>query len=155
VQALNMIDLLFSDKNTKDKAVLDAWRLYSDVLNEQVAEDPAVLAAWASKRDDLFIELLFALSQALGFDFNKVELRRGIYYPRGHFDTENLLRGIQHGLANLLSGNSALPMKVVEFPVDEAALETQKKLTERLLDALVGKASLTVNVKDEKHDGSA
>jgi hypothetical protein len=56
VQALNMIDLLFSDKNTKDKTVLDAWRLYSDVLNEQVAEDPAV-AARVAPRDGKMTEI--------------------------------------------------------------------------------------------------
>jgi hypothetical protein len=129
--------------------------IYADVLNENVAEEVGAVSAWASKRADQFIDLLFALSQALRFSFTKVELKRGIYYPKGHFETENVLHAIQHGLANLLSGNSALPMKVVEIPVDEAALETQKKVQEQLLDALTGKASLTVNVKAYKEDGES
>jgi hypothetical protein len=81
VQALNMIDLVFNDKKAKDKAVIDAWRQYVDLLNQSVAEEVSALTAWATKREDLFVDLLFALSQSLGFGFNKVELRRSTYYP--------------------------------------------------------------------------
>jgi hypothetical protein len=40
-------------------------------------------------------------------------------------------------------------MRVVEFPVSEEAVEMQGKLTKRMLDALSGKAALTVTTKDK------
>ena len=44
---------------------------------------------------------MIAMSQALGYNFDPVQMKRGAYYPRGHFDTETALREIQQAsLAN-------------------------------------------------------
>src|SRR5262245_57399344 len=84
VQALNRIELDFRGKGSKEKAVRDAWRLYAEKLNESFPETEASLAAWISTRDSLFTELMYSMSASLGFDFDRVQLMRNAYYPRGH-----------------------------------------------------------------------
>jgi hypothetical protein len=100
VQALNKIELAFDGGSPKDVAVVDAWRLYADNLNSKPGDDPSLVTAWLNRGDDLFVDLLAALSKALGYKFDKVHLRRGIYYPIGHFEIEATLRSIQSGLAS-------------------------------------------------------
>lgn len=148
VQALNYIDLVFRKRwpaeRAKNKAVREAWRLYSDKLNQGIAENETAVGIWASERDELFIDLLEAMSKALGFnDFDKVLLKRGAYSPKAHGDQESLLRNIQGGLAEMLSGKSPIAMRVVEFPVDA---EMQKHM------GAVLTGENTLKVKIDKDD---
>jgi hypothetical protein len=152
VQALNMIDIAFVRpkalrQSATEKAVIDAWRLYVDKLSEnQKDSDAATLRAWTERCDEFFTDLMFALSNALGYNFDKVQLKRGAYYPMGHGQTEELLKKIQSGLASVLSGGLPLSMRVVEFPVSEEILKLQVEVLERQRDALSGN-SLAVTVK--------
>ena len=62
-----------------------------DELNSGIDEnvkDEATIVAWQKRCDELSVDLLFSLSSALGYRFNKVELKRGIYHPRGHVAKE-------------------------------------------------------------------
>ena len=67
------------------------------------------------------------MSAALGYSFTDEELRRGIYYPRGHNERETAQLVIMHNLKSLLEGKSALNMRVTELPgsPEAAALQTQ------------------------------
>jgi Family of unknown function (DUF6680) len=155
IQALNMIDLEFRPywlgrQSTKDTAVTTAWKNLLDELNTGIDEnvkDAATIVAWQKKCDELSVELLFALSNALGFKFSKVELKRGIYYPRGHFAREALQNSISENLAKLLAGNTSLKMEVTSFPASQDALELQEKLQKGMLAALSGESELHVRVK--------
>jgi hypothetical protein len=78
VTALNMIDLEF-----KEKAILEKWREYMDSL----LDAPEILSAdaqeseqqtyqndmkiWLDKGDDKFIDLLYEMSRALKYKFDK------------------------------------------------------------------------------------
>jgi hypothetical protein len=90
VQALNRIDLEFggtrlNPPNASDRAVVDKWRIYADHLNHRALEgDEAAARAWKERTDELLVDLLAALSHALGYSFNRVELKRGVYYPQAH-----------------------------------------------------------------------
>jgi len=120
VQALNRIELEFRGRSAKEKAVRDAWRLYADKLNEGApAQTEAALMAWATSRDQLFTELVFSMSQALGYDFDRVQIMRGVYYPRGHGEIEERQRNILISLERVLDGSQAIPMKVTEFPFQQ------------------------------------
>ncbi len=145
VRALNQIDLEFSGarflsfiqwQTPKEKAVANAWRIYSDHLNERVEEIKEAVEAWVRRGDDLFVDLLFALSTYFGFAFDKVQLRRGVYSPRAHSEAENQQQAIQAHLLKLLAGNAPLKMDVVGFPVSQDALDRQQALQELLLKAL-------------------
>jgi uncharacterized protein DUF6680 len=88
VQALNMIDIEFyGGRTTEDRAVVDAWKIYLDHLNHKY--DDRQLDAWVEKGTDLFTELLFAMSKALGLKFDKVHLKRGVYFPIAHAETSS------------------------------------------------------------------
>jgi hypothetical protein len=153
VQALNTIDLMFNKgrfPKPKEKAVITAWRTHLDNLNQSSGPDEASIKAWGERCFDSFIELMMAMSLALGYDFDPVQVRRGAYLPRGHFDTETTLREIQQGFAKVLGGQQAIAMNVVGFPVDKDAAQLQAKISEHYLKALTGEGALYVATKDGK-----
>ena len=115
VQALNSIELFF-DKPKKDKSVLEKWNIYLDHLNSQhITQDDkdfaTKLAAWADRSDDLFSELLETMGDALGYDFDKVKIKRGIYKPQGHSEEQNDQFIIRKGLVEIVSGKRGWPVK--------------------------------------------
>jgi hypothetical protein len=91
VQALNLIDVEFTGSSDKEKAVREAWKelhdLYSNYKTTPNAEE---------RSTDLNIALLGAMARCLGYDFDKVHLKRGGYYPEffGRIEAEqHTLRG--------------------------------------------------------------
>lgn len=146
VHALNSIDLDFGTagrrQNPREREVIDRWRLYADQLNLALPEPSteAQQEAWVQRADDLFIELLFALSQCLGYSFDRVQLRRAVYRPRGHGQVELRQDIIQRGFAGLFTGETSLPMRVIEVPVSAEVIDLQKATQEAILGALDGGA---------------
>jgi hypothetical protein len=131
VQALNMIDIEFygarafglnSKRSGSDQAVLDAWKTYHDHLGESVA--PEQMNDWGRKKEDLFIEMLHCMANAVGYHFDKVQLRKGIYTPRGHGELEVDQQVIRESLVSILSGKKAVPIMVASYPALEDALKS-------------------------------
>lgn len=107
--------------------------------------------AWSQRNEYAFFRLLHAMSKALGYNFNIVELRRGAYSPMAHWSAERRQEDILNGLAHVLSGRRALPLDVRSFPgPDDATAEQQKKLGDRLLKALAADGALKIEVKNGK-----
>ena len=104
VQSLNMIDIEFIDKGYEK--VVAAWRNYHDHLSNGDTKS----TTWMEKNDDLFIELLFEMGKTLGYQFDKVMLRRTAYSPIAHGDIEFDQQTIRRGLATILSGNAPFPV---------------------------------------------
>jgi hypothetical protein len=156
VNALNRIDIDFgahgrrqTQKQTqKETEVINRWRLYADQLNLALPDNPtdAQLEAWAQRRDDLFIELLFAMSESLGYTFDRVQLRRAVYRPQGHNVVELRQDIIQRGLADIFSGNASFPMSVTDFPVSQEAFDLQKAAQQALISTIKDGA---VHIKEE------
>ena len=122
VKALNMIDIEFYGKrilgvkfqSNKYNRVTLAWKTYHDNLNAK--DDDTKSKTWLDKNDELFIDLLFEISGALGYDFDKIQLKRGAYSPIAHGEQEIDALTIRRSLSKILSGEEALPMKVVSMP---------------------------------------
>jgi hypothetical protein len=157
IQALNMIELGFQPnwlgrQSVNDKAVTTAWKNLLDELgdNSGNSTDQGILAAWQKRYDELSVKLLFALSKTLGFQFSEVELKRGIYYPRGHFEREALQNVISQNIARLLTGQTALKMDVTSFPGSKEANELQEELQRGILAALSGEKEIHVKVKESE-----
>jgi hypothetical protein len=134
VQALNAIDLEFHEevgfwifrwKSKPNKDVVDKWRIYMDWLNQPAAQTPEELTTWSSKLSDYFTELMYSLSQSLGYSFDKVYIRRSVYHPKGLGEVEFLQKSILQNLYKLLNGEIALPMKVTEFPGSDSKGESK------------------------------
>lgn len=118
VRALNSIEVFFNDNSRADKDVRDAWLNYLDFLLQRppLEQTEAEAAIFNEKGVDLLVALLDAIARALGYDFNKVQLKRGGYYPQGHFDELSAITEIRTGMVRLLKGEIAIPMIVVNLP---------------------------------------
>lgn len=116
VEALNMIDLEFSGKDPREKAVRNAWKFYLDQLNDvpRNHEDPTYqtkLDIWSGKSTDCFVDLLDTMSQSVGYTFDKVHLKKAGYIPQAYTDLENDFSLIRRGTLDMLNGKKALPVK--------------------------------------------
>ena len=98
----------------------------------------------AEKGVDFLVSLLETLSNALGYNFDKVELKRGGYYPQGQFDDVNARAIIRDSLVKVLSGDRPIPMSVVSFHVPEEATKNQIALQKALLKTLSGEQPLKI-----------
>ncbi|MEL6443322.1 MAG: DUF6680 family protein, partial [Bacteroidota bacterium] len=91
---------------------LRAWNAYHDHLG--TSRDN--VESWSIYRQDLLIELLYRMGKSLGYDFDKTSIKRTSYFPNGHVDMEDDQLAIRRGLAQILSGDSYLP---IQFYSDE------------------------------------
>lgn len=116
VEALNRIDLEFSAKRDKEKAVLDVWSQYLDHLGSKMLEGQA----WNDKRVDLLVDLLHAMGRCLGYHFNKTQIKNGTYSPTAHGRIESEQERLRQLILELLEGNRAMPMHVTNIsPTNE------------------------------------
>lgn len=142
VRALNMIDLVFygdrilgiSRRTSKEQHVLDAWKEYLDHLNNKA--DDGQLPLWVAKGDELFTNLLFAISQDIGYKFDRVQLKRGSYTPIAHGEIEEEQTELRKATLSLVTGQHALKMNVVGFPFDKEAVESNKSAIQIIGNAL-------------------
>lgn len=144
VQALNMIDLEFQGK--KYKKVTDAWKNYLDHLNHYPKEDEKQQPVWGERRVDLLAKLLQEMGKSLGYHFDDVHVKRGIYAPQAHAQIEDENWLIRRGLIRLLYGDANLKMDVTSFPVSQEDVLKQKALREGLQELVDGKRKLGVSV---------
>jgi hypothetical protein len=108
VEALNRIDLEFDKRRPKEKAVIDAWIEYLDLLaNSAMSPDQ-----WIIKRVDLLVELLHKMAIVLDYDFDKVHIKNSTYSPMAHGTLEQELEAIRRGALELLDGKRSLPVVI-------------------------------------------
>lgn len=124
VRALNMIDLVFYGERTfgvqrrskKEQRVLDAWKEYLDHLNNRTEDES--IQHWATQGDELFVNLLYAIAEDIGYAFDRVQLKRGAYTPIAHGEIEAETSELRRATLSLVTGKHALKMNVVGFPID-------------------------------------
>ena len=87
---------------------------------------------------------------ALGFDFDKVLLKRGVYTPRVHNEAENAQLSIRDSLVKILSGQQPIPMAVTHFPFSQDAVTLQEKVQSALLASLNGDKPLKVSIEEKE-----
>lgn len=122
VQALNMIDIEFYGRRffgtrfqrRSEKAVTNAWKNYNDNLNSTSNYESPEL--WLKEGDTLFIKLLYEMSNALGYDYDEVQLKRDCYRPELHATIENAQLNVLSGLASVLKNERSIPVTVTSFP---------------------------------------
>lgn len=113
VEALNKIDIEFSQSDEKTKSVFDAWKEYRDHLNDAQKinpEDTEGWKNWTARKEDMLVELLYKMAIRLDYRFDKVHIKRGHYYPKGYVDIETEQRIIRQGLVNVFEKNIPLPV---------------------------------------------
>ena len=118
VDALNAIEVEFSDGGKSDARVLSAWRLYLDHLGAAVHDD--LLPQWTEKSNDLLTDLLYEMSQALQYDFDKVSLKKNIYSPKAHGELETDQYLLRKYFVEMMAGQRPIWIGVLtgEKPLD-------------------------------------
>lgn len=161
VRALNQIDLEFSGKSwlgrpsapsSKERAILEAWRDYADALSQDTTHATEVQAqAMFQRRDDAFYALLKTMSVGLGYPFDNVQIKRGVYSPVGYWETERRHEVLQNALARVLHGDQALSLNVLSIPqpTDEVAAQ-QSKLADAFIGAFSDDGSIRIEVREPK-----
>jgi hypothetical protein len=107
VEALNSIT------SRKGKSVLKAWKVHHDNLCNHMTPSELI----SLKRHDSFIEILHEMSVFLGYDFDRVSLKRGCYTPQFHGTRESIQEMISIGLAEILSGSKPLPVRIISMNI--------------------------------------
>jgi len=124
VQALNSIDLFFL-KRGREKKIIEKWEEYLDHLNTPTKEDDPdyrlKLTSWGNSADEILAELLSFMGQSLGYDFDKVRIKKGIYMPKGHGDIEFDNTIIRKGMVNIISGKTGFP--IAEFKKENSTVK--------------------------------
>ncbi|HYM12099.1 MAG TPA: DUF6680 family protein [Bryobacterales bacterium] len=120
VQALNGIELTFSHGGGKDRAVLEAWNAYRDLLNTPESTDTSINQRLYERRDDALWDLLYRMGQAVDYPFDRTYLKNSCYTPVAHGNIWRDQEIIRTGFAALLSGRAALP--VISFAPGEIPL---------------------------------
>lgn len=116
VHALNRIDLEFDKNNKKEKAVIEAWKEYLDLLGDKdIPKDQ-----WGTRRVDLLVELLQKMAIVLNYDFDKTHIKNSTYSPVAHSDLEAEQTALRKGLIEVLEGKRAIPMFVTNLPNNES-----------------------------------
>lgn len=126
VVALNMVGLEFQGKAfTK---VVNAWKTYLDHLGSFPNNDESMAKVWVEKKDDQLSDLLYEMGISLGFEFDKVHIKKAGYIPKAYSDREEEQNFIRHAIAEVFLGKRDIPMRVVSFPIDQSAIDAQKQL---------------------------
>lgn len=108
VEALNRIDLEFSGDSLKEKKIIATWRQYLDLLGDKSLSPEQ----WGVRRVDLLVELLHTMGAALGYEFDKTQIKNGTYAPVAHSRTEEEYEAIRRLTLEILQGNRAVPVSV-------------------------------------------
>lgn len=109
VHALNLIDVEFYDKKGTYEAVVLAWRAYHDVLGDRSLE----INLWTARKNDLLVELLFQMSQSLGYNLNRIDIKNTSYFPVMYGDKDREEQIIRRGFASIFSGQFAFPVNFI------------------------------------------
>jgi len=112
VVALNRIDLEFDKDNKKEKAVIEAWKAYLDLLGDKSLTPEQ----WGIKRVDLLVELLYTMARVLAYDFDKTHIKNSSYSPVAHGNIEDEQKALRAGLIDVLEGKRSIPMTIVNWP---------------------------------------
>jgi len=110
VEALNGVQMEFSSKG-KEKRVLDAWKTYVDHMN---IPNPPDLNTWGTRSDDLLTDLLYEMGLCLGYDFEKVRIKREIYTPRYFEEIEREQNELRKAAIEVFKGNRPLKVDLEE-----------------------------------------
>lgn len=115
VQAINMIDIEFTDPN--EKGVRDSWKELLDHYTAWGAKTPAQRKisddADVERSTELLAAMLMKMGEVLGYGFDKVYIKKGFYYPEGLGNIEAEQHALRRSVLALLSGQGMkLPVAI-------------------------------------------
>lgn len=150
VNALNMIDIEYY-KDRKGTRVVEKWKEYLDQLGSfprsNVTDEN--VKQWSVRRDDIFTDMLYEMAVRLGYKFDKVTLRKGVYSPQAFSDLELEQKLIRKGLCDILSEDKSIPIRVT---VPEEDAQRQASLQEAMMKYYKAEGATTVEPQDPSEE---
>ena len=113
-----------------EKTVLNAWHEYHNHLATPFTEEAG--AVWGTTREELFINLLFALGEHLGYEFDRVQLKKGAYSPQAHGNYEDDQNKIRELTLDVLSRKSPIDLNIVGLPLNADVLKSQMEFLSKV-----------------------
>lgn len=145
VEALNTIDIEFLGRSGADKNVRNAWKAYLDHLNNRSISDPQatpdVKNRWNERTTDLLVDLLYEMSCAVGYDFDRTYIRRAAYTPIKYGDMEFENDVIRKLLVRILAGDRAIPISI-----QGGQSEEQQRLNQLLIEHYENERPINVRI---------
>lgn len=105
VASLNQIQVFFSDV----PAVLASYKAYIRLLSRRSIPGVADESLY-KERDDAFIDLVFEIARALGYQQDKKEIEELAYSPEGWANDNNTIRKLHSLMIELFEHKRALPI---------------------------------------------
>jgi hypothetical protein len=115
-----MIDVEFSAASAKERAVRDAWKAYFDNLCTPVEGQPGFM-----QRQQLLVEVLYAMARCLDYDLDKTHIKNSVYIPNALLEAEGDQSMARKAMAALLSGRISLPVHQVQAPAQSQTKELE------------------------------
>jgi hypothetical protein len=123
VEALNRIDLEFP-KTGKFRKVNDAWQQYFDHLaDHEYGKDNQT--RWTERQSELLTELLKTMGESINYNFTRVEIKRNIYSPTGHYQLEDENRRIREALLKIFEGQQRFPVELISSEPTEEQVKSK------------------------------
>lgn len=115
VKALNMITIEFPESDYPE--IINQWKVYFDHLHNYPETSVELQPVWNEKSSELLGNLLKAMGDSLGYSFDLVDIRKGIYAPKAHEVIELEQKLFRQGIVQLLYGERTLKTEVVSAPI--------------------------------------
>jgi hypothetical protein len=112
IEALNLVEIEFHSSRRQERRVVDCLKLYLGHL----ADRNYPQESWAARRVDLLIDLLYEMSLALDYSYDKSQIRSGAYYPQAYVDAETEGTESRKLWLEILRNQRTLPMQVFPPP---------------------------------------
>jgi hypothetical protein len=108
IEALNLLELEFHSSDPQDKKVVDGWKMYLAHLCDPNYQPKD---GWEQRRQELLVDLLYEISLAIGYSFDKSGIKTGAYAPQAYIDFESENTETRKLWLEVLRGQRELPMR--------------------------------------------
>ncbi len=116
VEALNLVELEFQAPPDASSSVVAAARLYTNHL----ADEQYPKNMWGTRKAELLVDLLYEMSKNLGYNFDKVQIKAGSYYPSAYDDSDKDNYQTRKLWLEILQNKRFLPTATIALPPRQA-----------------------------------
>jgi hypothetical protein len=135
--------------------VRNAWKEYLDQLacypRENSGEDEQ--KKWKEKTDELLLEILLGMAEALHYDFGKIHAQKAGYVPDGSRRSDGGLDFIRSSLVRLFVGNLSVPIEIRATAKGGEKVSSEKTLCRLLIEHFEENKPLRVIMESDRKPG--
>jgi hypothetical protein len=88
---------------------------------------------------------------SLGFEFDKVHIKKAGYIPQAYADQENDQNFIRRSLVEVFRDERPIPLNIVSLPIDQESVNAQKNLQSVLTEHYKSGKPFPVKIVDGKN----